>query len=406
MTTKLSQRDLQRNVRLQIVLRVFQKRVFLPLAAIYFSTVAGFSLAEIGLLATWFALIQVVAEVPSGMFADRYGKVRSERIGAFLNICATLLYVFAPNHVGIFAGMALEAIGYSFFGGACEALLHDTLQAQSRVSVYTKVLARIQSASLAINAVLVSLVPLTYRIDPTYPFLIGTAAYTVLFITTFYLREVYPAGKAVSTPVKPSFRQRITILRQYKSIVPFLLAFGIISALYTAPSDFANIAFSDLGLAPEKLGFVFAAGSVVGVLFGWVLHWFKRLPFYVYALVDWSVLWEWLLSVWSANLTLMIVVNICTMAFWRYRRIIYQEKLLEVLQTNRKATALSVMNNAGQLNELYIPVLFGLSATQTGIPATYGIAAALLVGVLALWVYALRKLPGDAVSTRYVAPDV
>lgn len=405
MTSRLNPKELQRNVRLQVVLRVFQKRVFLPLAAIYFTSVAGFSLTEIGLLATWFALVQVLVEVPTGMFADRYGKVRSERIGAFLNICATLLYVFAPNHVGIFGGAALEAVGYSFFGGACEALLHDTLQAQGRVSNYTKILARIQSASLAINAVLVSLVPLTYQLNPRYPFLLGTLAYVVLFVTTFYLREVYP-GQHTADQTRPTISQRLAILRRYRSLVPFLLAFGIISALYTAPSDFANIAFRDLGLAPEKLGFVFAAGSVVGVAFGWVLHWFKRLPFYVYALVDWSVLVIWLLSVWSANLSLMIVVNIGTMAFWRYRRIIYQEKLLEVLQTNRKATALSVMNNAGQLNELYIPVLFGLSAAQVGIPQTYGLAALVMLGVLALWIYALRNLPANAVSTENATPEI
>lgn len=106
---------------------------------------AGFDIRQIGLLATWFSLIQVLVEVPTGMFADRFGKVQSERIGAFLNVCATLLYVFQPNTTGIFTGVALEAIGYSFFGGACEALLHDTLQAQGRIGDYTKALARIQS---------------------------------------------------------------------------------------------------------------------------------------------------------------------------------------------------------------------------------------------------------------------
>ncbi|MCA9330546.1 MFS transporter [Candidatus Saccharibacteria bacterium] len=406
MKTGLTSAQLQRNVRLQVFLRIFQKRVFLPLAAIYFMSVAGFDVQKIGLLATWFALLQVIVEVPTGMYADRFGKVQSERIGAFLNICATLLYVLEPNTVGIFTGMALEAIGYSFFGGACEALLHDTLQAQGRIAAYTKTLARIQSISLAVNAVLVGLVPLTYAIDPRLPFVVGTVAYLSLFGVTFLLHEVYPGASREAPTMRPSLRTRLKVVLQYRRLVPFLLVFGFISALYTAPSDFANLAFKELGLAPERLGFVFAAGSIVGVGFGWVLHWFKKMPFYVYALTDWLVLWVWLASVWTRNLEVMVAVNICTMAFWRYRRIIYQEKLLEVLGTNRKATALSVMNNASQMNELYIPVVFGVMAGAFTIPQAYGIASLVLLAVLPAWLWVIRGLSSRAVTTCIAIPEL
>ena len=392
MNTMLNQAQLRRNVRLQVFLRIFQKRVFLPLSAIYFMSVAGFDVRQIGLLATWFALIQVAVEVPTGMYADRFGKVNSERIGALLNVFATLLYVFAPHKLGIFVGAAMEAVGYSFFGGACEALLHDTLQAQGRIGDYTKALARIQSVSLGVNAVLVALVPMTYVIDPRFPFMLGTIAYLLLFGVTFLLHEVYPGQPARTSTTKPTIRERFKVIDQHRHLLPFLAVFGIISALYTAPSDFANLAFKDLGLAPERLGLVFAAGSIVGVGFGWLLHWFKKVPFYVYALTDWAVLGVWLASVWSRNLALMIVVNIGTMAFWRYRRIIYQEKLLEVLGTSRKATALSVMNNASQINELYIPVLFGLVAGAFSIPAVYGMVVVVLLMILPGWIWILGRL--------------
>lgn len=396
--TDLSASQLQRNVRLQVLLRIFQKRVFLPLAAIYFTTVAGFSLADIGLLATWFAVIQVVFEVPTGMFADRYGKVLSERLGAFLNICATLLYVFAPHKQGIFLGAALEAVGYSFFGGACEALLHDTLQAQGRERAYTKVLSRIQSMSLLINALLIAVVTLTYSYDPTYPFLLGTLAYTVLFITTFFLREVYPRLTNLSIKSRAALLPDLTVVRQYRHLFLFLGCFGIISALYTAPSDFTNIAIRDLGVAPEKMGLLFAAASLAGVVMGWFIHLFKRFPFRVYAIADWAVLFVLLTSFWINKLPLIIVVYIITMAFWRYRRIIYQEKLLQVLNTNKKATALSVMNNAGQLNELYLPALFGFSAARIGIPHTFGVASVCMVGLLFVWLVSLRTIPARDVA--------
>lgn len=403
--SQLSEAELTRNVRLQVILRVFQKRVFLPLAAIYFTTVAGFSLSDIGLLAFWFAAIQVVAEVPTGMFADRYGKVTSERLGAAMNVCATLLYVFAPSKLGIFAGMALEAIGYSFFGGACEALLHDTLHAQGRVDQYTKMASRIQSVSLAINAVLLALVPMTYRIDPRYPFMLGTLAYAILLASTFFLKEVYPHKPRTAKTVQ-TIGAKITILKLHRKFILFLLTFGIISALYTAPSDFVNLALRDLGLQPQRMGILFAAASLAGVVFGWFLHLFKRFPFRVYALTDWFMLFIWLASVWTNRLWVLMAAYVITMAFWRYRRIIYQEKLLNILQTNKKATALSVMNNAGQLNELYIPLLFGFGAAAFGIPKTFGLAAIASVGLLFLWLAALRTIPLGSVPTAAVSPEV
>jgi len=402
--TKLNTQQLQRNVRLQVILRVFQKRVFLPLTPIYFTAVGGLSLQDLGILAMWFAAVQVIVEIPTGMLADRFGKVRAERVGAFLNICSTLLYVFMPNHLGIFVGVGLEAIGYSFFGGSCEALLHDTLQAQGRIKRYTQTLSRIQSMSLAINAVLVTVVPLTYKFDPRYPFLIGTLAYTTLFVTTFFLREVYPYAPSQHAS-KRHWMPRWSVIRRYKKYGLFLMSFGIISALYTAPTDFVTIALRDLGMRPESLGFLFGVASLVGVAAGWFMHLFKKFPFYVYGLVDWVFIFIWFAAVWFSNLRVLLVVYIINMAFWRYRRIIYQEKILQILQTNQKATALSVMNNATQINELYVPIVFGFAAAAYGIPATFGMASLFLIGFLFVWIAALRTIPGDTLEPQHVIPD-
>lgn len=404
--TQVSAKQLQRNIRLQIFLKIFQKRVFLPLSAIYFISVAHFSLSDIGLLAAWFAIVQVVFEVPTGMFADRFGKVLSERVGAALNIAATLLYVFTPFKLGIFVGTTLEAAGYSFFGGASEALLHDTLEAQGRIHQYTKVLGRIQSASLGVNAVLVALVPLTYKYNNRYPFLLGALAYTLLFLTTFFLKEVYPHRESSANTMLRARFPLMGLVRQYRKYILFLMCFGVISALYTAPSDFINLTIRDLGLRPEQMGFLFSAASIVGVVFGWLLHLLKRLQFRTYALLDWSVLTFSLGSIWVNKFALVMVSYVFTMSFWRYRRIIYQEKLLDILQTNKKATALSVMNNATQLNELYLPLLFGLGASAWGIPRTFGIAFMGSFVLVMFWVVSLRSVPADPIITKNIVPEL
>ena len=60
-----------RNIKLYIFVRIFAKRVFLPLSAIYFMDQVGFTIQDIGLLAAFYCFIQLLVEVPTGYFADR-----------------------------------------------------------------------------------------------------------------------------------------------------------------------------------------------------------------------------------------------------------------------------------------------------------------------------------------------
>ncbi len=59
-----------RNIKYYIWVRIFAKRVFLPITAIYFIDTAGLTIKDIGLLSAYFSLIQFFAEVPTGYFAE------------------------------------------------------------------------------------------------------------------------------------------------------------------------------------------------------------------------------------------------------------------------------------------------------------------------------------------------
>lgn len=372
--------QLRKNMRLYIFTRVFQKRVFLPLAAIYFTTQAGISLQGIGILGGLFSLMQIIAELPTGMFADHFGKTVSLRIGSALNVIASTLYVIAPFPIGIGVGVCLEAIGYSFFGGASEAILHDTLEAQGRAKDYTKIHSRIQAAALLINAALVAAVPLTYRIDPRLPFAIGAALYAVLFVVNCNIKEVYAGSRSTE---RQHLRQRIAGLRLFKRLAPFFLALGFISAMYTAPSDFVNLQLTDLGIAPYRLGYVFAAASLVGVLIGLFVHRLKALSLKQYLLFDVAVVVCFLAALWSNWLPLIVITFMLAMGFWRYRRILYQAHMLEELPVRQKATLFSAINLGAQLFEFSVPIVFGVLVARSSIPHAFGYAslAALLAAV-------------------------
>jgi MFS family permease len=385
-----------RNVRLYVFVKVFAKRVFLPLSAIYFVDQFGFSIREIGLLALVFAIAQLIAELPTGYFADRIARVTSIRIGALLNVSATLLYVFAPDKSWIFVAQILEAVGYSFLAGAGEALIHDSLVVRKDTKDYSKILSRAQSVSLIINAIFIALVPMTYRIDPRLPFLLGSLTYLSLFVFALFMHDVKREKPVKRKQRKISFKSLIT----KKSIIAFGLLFGLVGALYTAPNDMLNLAIRDFGMKPELLGWVYAAASICGAALGVFAHLLKRLSFRNYMILDSTVLVCMFIAPFTGSATLLAVSFIISIAFWRYRRIIYQDHLLTLYPTRYKATLLSAMSNVEQLNALWLPLSIALVVNQFGFQKGFGLVGLFALTIVPLYVWTgtrvIRQRTGQA----------
>ncbi len=331
--------------------------------------VANFTFAEIGILGSFFYIVNFLADVPTGIFADRYGRANSLRIGALLNVVATLIYAFLPHKPAIFVGTFFEAVGYGFLLGAGEALIHDSLVVLDKVSSYTKIVSRAQSLSLIINAILLALVPMTYKIDHRLPFLIGTVAYASLGIVALILKDVH------NRKIERTNFGHLGLILKSKGALGFALGYGVIGALYTAPSDFFNLAFKQLGMQPSLLGWIFSAASIIGAIMGIYFHKVKDLPVWVVLAGDSVLAVIPYIAVFIYSLPLLIVVVIASISVWRYRRIIYQEKMLAKLPGQPKATLLSIMSNLEGLQQMWMPFAAGVIIGGLGLRNGFGVIA-------------------------------
>jgi MFS family permease len=383
------------NIKLYVFVKIFAKRVFIPLTAIYFIDNAGFTIRDIGLLSAFFSLIQLVAEVPTGYFADKIGRVASIRVGALFAALATIFYVIFRSKTGIFAGTFFEALGYSFMAGAGEALIHDSLVVKKQVEQYTKILSRTMSISLIANAFLIALVPMTYTINHAYPFLIGTICYLLLFSFTFFMHDV---DRSISvTKLKMPDFSKITGKRH---LLLFGLTFGIISALYTSSNDMFNIPLRDYGIRLDLIGWIYALGSVLGAAIGPFFHHLRNIRLSRYLVIDILLL----LGVYLAAYTRIAIVLACAIiiaiSFWRYRRIIYQDYLLTIYPTQFKATLISALNNLEQLNSIWLPLVITYLISHTNISNGLGLVGIFIILIAPIFFYStLRFFRRDPVAT-------
>lgn len=82
---------------------------------------------QIGLLDGLAFAIGIIAEIPSGVLADKYGRDRLVRLGQLLAGLGILLQAFGGGFSTLFIGQSILMTGVSFASGADEALFFDSL---------------------------------------------------------------------------------------------------------------------------------------------------------------------------------------------------------------------------------------------------------------------------------------
>lgn len=97
----------------------------------------GVTLGEVFTLSLVFSLTSLVAEIPTGYLADRFGRKRTMLLGVVLLIAANIFAFFAHGFFEFSFFFALLALASSCFSGTEEALLYDTLKETKQESKMT-----------------------------------------------------------------------------------------------------------------------------------------------------------------------------------------------------------------------------------------------------------------------------
>lgn len=121
-----------------------------PLYALLFAD-AGLSVAEISALFAIWSVVGIVAEVPSGVWADRYSRRAALVLAGLFQAAGYVVWIALPGFAGFAAGFVLWGIGGSLASGSFEALVYDGLEAAGAADRYAWVVGRAQAAALAVQ---------------------------------------------------------------------------------------------------------------------------------------------------------------------------------------------------------------------------------------------------------------
>jgi MFS family permease len=113
----------------------------------------GMTLSEIFLLQSAFSLAYLLLEVPSGWFADRYGRAFSIRLSAPIAAVSMIAYGFSDHFWQFIVWEIALAVANSLLSGVDTALLTDSLKATGKERQYVRVAQRIDALNYAATAV-------------------------------------------------------------------------------------------------------------------------------------------------------------------------------------------------------------------------------------------------------------
>lgn len=122
----------------------------------------GCMLQTLGLAVGAFAVAVIVAELPTGIFADLYGRKISFLIACALNAASCMVLLFSASFVMAAGGLVLTGIGTAFASGSADALIIEATLAQSGDKSLNKVVGAMRAcegAGLMAGAVAGGFIP-------------------------------------------------------------------------------------------------------------------------------------------------------------------------------------------------------------------------------------------------------
>jgi MFS family permease len=135
----MSKKDFKRNIWKYYVFTFLREFMLILPIFILFYQENGLNLSQIGFLATVISIIGLILEVPSGVFADLYGRKLSIALGALIILSGYLLRAMSFSFINFIIAIAILSVGKSLISGADSAFLYDSLKEIKKEYLFKKI---------------------------------------------------------------------------------------------------------------------------------------------------------------------------------------------------------------------------------------------------------------------------
>lgn len=340
----------------------------------------GLSTLQVSSLLIIWSATAIIAEVPTGVIADKYPRKYVLALGQVVGGVGYALWLFYPSYLGFMTGFILWGIGGAFTSGTLEALVYDELDSRKQKDSYLKVIGRTESLSL--TGVVLAMLLGAKLIDKGYDFVLVLSIVATLAAALVVLSLPRTEPKKESSDKKYFELLAMGIKEAFSNIVilKIIVLSALIGAIYGTFDELFPIFLNASGFSLAEVSIVSGISYVVAVLASLLAYKLDKLK--THSFMIWLGL-TGLMLLAAGQLSGVAGAAILTIHVFAIKllQVIFDSKLQHNMSGQARATVTSVGGFCAELVSIVIYLSVGYIADSKDIFIAYkavGIAVIIL----------------------------
>ncbi len=388
---------LKSNITKYYLFQAFNSLAFFSPVIVIFWQSKGLDMTQILTLQSIYAIGALLLELPTGGFADQYGKKISLVFGAFFLSAALIWYGLSSNFWQFVVGELTAALGMAFISGADRAFIHGTLKSLGREKDFNKTEGNVRGLNQIFQSMgnivggFIGSISLGFTLIAS-----GFSSFIALLVGLSFSKTKVELPREEKTNYLQTIKESIGIVKSNRRVLWLTFFFAIINSLVFANTWFSQPYFQMLKIPIEYFGIIFAAFSLIAAYFSTLTFKIDNL------LKDKTFLTIGILAVASTFL-LGIFPSIFTAPLFSFFTILFVmnqtligAKTLAIVPGERAATILSSQNLLRRLLYATVIPFLGMISDNFGIRIAILSNALLLLTLLSvLFIFNSGARPQD-----------
>ncbi|SFK11251.1 Major Facilitator Superfamily protein [Halobacillus dabanensis] len=240
----------------------------------------GLDESMILIVMTFFSIGVLFGEIPTGVLADLFGAKRAFLIGSILSIVAHTLLIIAFDPWLFFLSSFLTGFAATFFSGADEALIYESLKLSKEENLMDRAMGQISSARFIISIFVVIIGALLANELTEHQFrlllILGVCFMTVQFILILFIKNP-PNQEGSRTSVIQQVVEGYVAIRKMPQVLWMFMNISLVFIPAVAIFEkFDQKLLVDAGLPVYGIGMVYALTAMIGFIAARAIGWMTK----------------------------------------------------------------------------------------------------------------------------------
>ncbi len=233
----------------------------------------GYSLVRVGFAETVFHITSLIAEIPSGMFADVFGRKKSLILSSVMSMLSALVRGFVPGFAAVCVSVGFSALSYNFISGSDSAIAYDTLLEAGQTDRYDRYISTQTAVYRISNGVATLFAGAAVIMGNRNAQILSLAISAVNMVFLLFLREnkviLKKAGDSLGKRIKDVYKGSFSFLKGNKKVAGLIFRNALVGGIDVLLLFFLQAKLPMTGIPDWTLGpllFIMSMGGILGAL--------------------------------------------------------------------------------------------------------------------------------------------